>query len=377
MAASMARSTPGTPTLANMRAAAWFGALLVLASCLACEPRSTTPKSATSTQAAPPLFARSRPLMGTVFRIEVDAPPSVAERAVRDAFDEIERLEHVLSEWLPNSEISQVNQGAGRKKVAVGAEVFEVVKAGIDVSRWSGGAFDLSWAALRGLYDFSSETPKIPNAKDLKSRLRLVNWKWVTAQAESRTVNLKKRGMAIGTGAIAKGYALDRAGAVLRGAGIDNYMIFGGGQVQVQGRRGDRGWRVGIQHPRDPNAYFGAIESDAASFSTSGDYENAFIDQSGKRWHHIIDTKDGYPADKSMSVTVIAPLGLYADALSTAAFVMGPEAAITMLSSLPFPADAVIVGADCKLYTTKGGQARLHLHVELSNGRLPNCTPTK
>ncbi len=315
--------------------------------------------------------------MGTVFRIEVDAPSSVAERAVRDAFDEIERLEHVLSEWLPDSEISRVNQEAGKKKVAVGTDVFHVVKAGIDVSRWSQGAFDLSWAALRGLYDFASESPRIPHASVVQSRLRLVNWKWVTADDNARTLYLKKRGMLIGTGAIAKGYALDRAGEVLRAAGIDNYMIFGGGQVQVQGRRGDRGWRVGIQHPRDANSYFGAIESDGASFSTSGDYEHAFIDRSGKRWHHIIDTRTGYPANKSMSVTVIAPEGLYADALSTAAFVMGPQAAITMLGSLPFPADAVIVGADCRLYTTQGGRARLHLQVALSDGRLPNCTPTK
>lgn len=315
--------------------------------------------------------------MGTVFRIEVDAAPPAAEPAVRDAFDEIERLEHVLSEWLPDSEISQINQGAGRRRVKVGEDVFRVVEAGLQVSKWSRGAFDLSWAALRGLYDFNPEHPKIPELAPLESKLRLVNWKEITASPKANTVYLRKQGMAIGTGAIAKGYALDRAGQVLRSAGIDNYMIFGGGQVQVRGHRGDRGWRIGIQHPRDPRRYFASIESDDGSFSTSGDYEHAFVDDTGRRWHHIIDTRTGLPASRSMSVTIMTPEGLYADALSTGAFIMGPDKAKTMLAALPFAADAIIVGADCKLHVTPGAQQRLVLDVELVDGRLPNCSPSK
>ncbi|HJL29122.1 MAG TPA: FAD:protein FMN transferase, partial [Polyangiaceae bacterium LLY-WYZ-15_(1-7)] len=104
--------------------------------------------------ALPPLFSRSRPLMGTVFIIKVQAPERVAAPAVERAFDEIERLETVLSEWREDSEISRINRHAGRRPVEVGEDVFTVVKAGVDVSRWSEGAFDLSWAALRGLYDF-------------------------------------------------------------------------------------------------------------------------------------------------------------------------------------------------------------------------------
>jgi len=232
----------------------------------------------TSNDSSPPLLSRTRPLMSTVFRIQVDAPPDNAENVIRQAFQEIERLETVLSEWREDSDISKVNALAGKKSVKVGEDTLRVVDAGLDVSMWSRGAFDLSWAALWGLYDFRPDSIKIPTDEEIKPRLKLIDYKNIRASKKYRTVFLKKRGMAIGTGGIAKGYALDHAGAILRGGGIENYMIFGGGQVQVQGERDGRPWRVGIQHPRDPNTYFAALESTGASFSTSGDYEHAVFD---------------------------------------------------------------------------------------------------
>jgi thiamine biosynthesis lipoprotein len=250
-----------------------------------------------------------------------------------------------------------------------------VVDAGVDVSMWSRGAFDLSWAALWGLYDFRPDSIKIPSADDIKPRLKLIDYRNIRISKKYNTVFLKKRGMAIGTGGIAKGYALDHAGAILRGGGIDNYMIFGGGQVQVHGRRDGRPWRVGIQHPRDPKSYFASLESTGASFSTSGDYEHAVFDGTGKRWHHIIDTKTGRPADKSLSVTIMTAEGIYADALSTAAFVLGPEKALKMLGRIAYPAEAVIVGADCRVYMTPKAKKRIRWNVDLVDGRLPNCKP--
>ena len=329
----------------------------------------------TSNDSSPPLLSRTRPLMSTVFRIQVDAPPDNAENVIRQAFQEIERLETVLSEWREDSDISKVNALAGKKSVKVGEDTLRVVDAGLDVSMWSRGAFDLSWAALWGLYDFRPDSIKIPTDEEIKPRLKLIDYKNIRASKKYKTVFLKKRGMAIGTGGIAKGYALDHAGAILRGGGIENYMIFGGGQVQVQGERDGRPWRVGIQHPRDPNTYFAALESTGASFSTSGDYEHAVFDGSGKRWHHIIDTKTGRPADKSLSVTIMTAEGIYADALSTAAFVLGPEKALKMLSRIAYPAEAVIVGSDCKVYMTRKAKQKIRMNVDLVDGRLPNCKP--
>jgi thiamine biosynthesis lipoprotein len=313
--------------------------------------------------------------MSTVFRIQVDAPPANAEAVIRRAFEEVERLENVLSEWRDDSDISKINASARKHPVKVEDDTLRVIDAGLDVSMWSRGAFDLSWAALWGLYDFRPDSVRIPAEAEIKPRLALIDYKKIKVSKERHTVYLRKRGMAIGTGSIAKGYALDQAGAILRGGGIDNYMIFGGGQVQVQGLRDGRPWRVGIQHPRDPNTYFAALESTGASFSTSGDYEHAVFDGAGRRWHHIIDPKTGRPANKSLSVTVMTAEGIYADALSTAAFVLGPEKALKMFRRIAYPAEAVIVGADCKVYTTPKIKKHMRLNVELIDGRLPGCNP--
>src|SRR5690606_28077049 len=136
---------------------------------------------------------------------------------------------------------------------------------------------DMTWAALRGLYSFPPHELKRPSDAELRTPLRLVDYRAVRVNAAERSVALARRGMALGTGGIAEGYALDRAGAILRNAGLRNFMLFGGGQVQVEGMRGDRPWRVGIQHPRDPSSYFAFLEVRSGSLSTSGDYEHFFF----------------------------------------------------------------------------------------------------
>lgn len=304
-----------------------------------------------------------------------------ARGPVAAAFDEIERLERVLSEWRADSEISAINRAAGRRAVPVGSDTMAVVRAGLDVSRWSGGAFDLSWAALRGLYDFRRGRGRVPRAAALRARLRRVDYRQIEVDESASTVFLKRPGMAIGTGSIAKGYALDRAGAILRAAGIHNYMLFAGGQVQLRGRRPDRPWRVGVQHPRSggegegPLSHFAVLEAEGGSISTSGDYEHYFVDADRRRWHHIIDPQTGRPAGRSVSATLVAEDGLYADALSTACFVMGPEPCIEMLGRIPQRASAVIVGPEFRLYMTRDMPARLHPTIPLVEGRLPMTMP--
>lgn len=335
------------------------------------------PEPPAPTRAVGELFTRSRPMMGTVFIINVDADEDVAEPAVRAAFEEIDRLETVLSEWRDDSEISRINQMAGREAVRVSDDVFTVVKAGVDVSRWSDGAFDLSWAALRGLYDFRRGQERIPSRADVRRRIGMIDWRQIELDEEARTVFLKREGMAIGTGGIAKGYALDRAGAILRDAGIESYMLFGGGQVQVHGLRprpeGARPWRVGIQHPRRGEEYFGFFESRGGSISTSGDYEHFFIDDRGKRWHHILDPRTGLPVERTVSLTLTAPSGLYADALSTASFVLGPERALQMLERIEMDAEVIMLDDECRLFATPGTMDKLILRVELMQGKVPGC----
>jgi thiamine biosynthesis lipoprotein len=134
--------------------------------------------------------------------------------------------------------------------------------------------------------------------------------------------------------------------------------------------RGNRPWRVGIQHPRDPSVYIGFLEATDGSISTSGDYEHAFL-REGRHWHHIIDLGTGLPATRSMQVTLLAPEGLYADALSTACFVLGPERALEMLARVPGHPEAVIIGPDLRLHTTPGTRDRIVMRVALEGDRIP------
>jgi len=312
--------------------------------------------------------------MGTNFQLSTfGMQESQAGPLLERALDEIERLENVLSEWQPETEVGRINATAGGAPVEVGPDTLAVINAGLDVSRFSDGAFDLSWAALRGLYTFTPGEENVPPIADVRERLAFVDWHQI--HVEDSTVRLGRAGMAIGTGGIGKGYALDRAGALLREGGATSYMLFGGGQVQVHGLRGDRPWRVGIQHPRDPSSYIGFLEAESGSISTSGDYEHSFVDDDGRHWHHIIDLETGLPAQRSMQVTLLAERGMYADALSTAAFILGPERALAMLAEVPGHPEAVIIDSEMRMHLTPGTRERLVLRVELGEDDLLPGSP--
>lgn len=314
-----------------------------------------------------------RRLMGTVVMITVaDRDEAVAKPAMDEAFADIARLERLVSEWDPNSEVSAINNNAGKAPVKVSAETLLIVKSGNDIARWSDGAFDISWAVLRGMYKFQPDDHAIPDRAELAKRLPLIRYQDVIVDEAASTVFLKRKGMMIGTGGIAKGYALDLARDILVRHGIENFMIFGGGQVLTHGQKGDRPWRVGVQHPRKDD-YFGFVEANNASIATSGDYEHSFFDDSGKRWHHIINLRTGLPAMNTSSVTVVAPTGLYADAIDTAIFILGAEEALKRLSTAPGPAiDVLIVDADMRVHMNEEMRHKLILKAPLVDGnRLP------
>ncbi|HVZ34486.1 MAG TPA: FAD:protein FMN transferase, partial [Polyangiaceae bacterium] len=186
----------------------------------------------------------------------------------------------------------------------------------------------------------------------------LWNYRNIVLDEAHGTLFLKRRGMQIGLGGVAKGYALDRAGELLRAAGFSNYLLYAGGQVLVHGRRGDRPWRVGIQHPREPR-HFAFVEIEDGSLATSGDYEHAYTYQ-GRQYHHIIDPKTGFPSDQSLSVTLIAKSALWGDAVDTAVFIMGPERGLKALPSAPGgPFEAAAVDPSMRLHVTEGMRERL------------------
>lgn len=337
---------------------------------------SASPAAADPTQDPPhPSVQRTRQMMGTIIQMTVlDVPEERAAPVLDEAMAEMQRLEGILSEWREDSEVSQINRAAGLHPVKVTKPTLDNVRVGLEVSRWSDGAFDLSWAALRGLYLFQPGQERIPTDQELAERLPLVNYKDIVLNEAAQTVFLKRKGMTLGLGGIAKGYALEQAAAILERAGLQSFMFFGGGQVVVHGKKGNRPWRVGVQHPR-MNDYFAFLEADGGSIATSGDYEHAFV-RNGQRWHHIIDLKTGRPVQHTAAVTVFSSSAFYADAIDTALFIMGPEKALAKLPSAPGPkAEALIVDKDMRLFTSPGMQQRLIMRMQLQDQKLPAAPP--
>ncbi|HEX5657757.1 MAG TPA: FAD:protein FMN transferase [Polyangiales bacterium] len=334
------------------------------------QPAAPAPKPdvvAVSDAAQPTLQKTERRLMGTVWVITLVGDDAAKARAAANrAFDEVDRLEQSLSEWRPDSDISHVNQQAGIAPVKVAPELIACVRASLDVARWSNGAFDISWAALRGLWDFSAGSSHVPPSKArVKAMLPLWNYKNIVLDEANGSVFLKKKGMQIGLGGVAKGYALDRAGESLIEAGFPNFLIYAGGQVLVHGKKGDRKWRVGIQHPREPR-HFAFVEIEDGSLATSGDYEHSYEHQ-GVTYHHIIDPKTGFPNRNTSSVTLLAKTALWADAIDTAVFILGPKRGLEMLERAPGgPFEAAVVDPNMHLSLSPHMREQLVMTAEIA-----------
>jgi FAD:protein FMN transferase len=340
------------------------------------EPPPDAPPVAPDAGVRGPLVRASRPIMSTVYQISVATDDEEgAHEAIDAALDEVERLGVVLSEWRDDSEVSAINRSAGGEPVHVGSDTLTNVTAALEVAQWTEGAFDITWAALRGYYLFQPGEAHLPDMDAVRERLPLIDWHDVVVDEAASTVGLRREGMAIGLGGIAKGYAVDRAAAILEAAGFHDFMIFGGGQVLVRGLRDGRRWRVGIQHPRG-DAYIGFLEVSDCSIATSGDYEHFFIAEDGARWHHIIDLSTGLPARETSSVTIVAPTGILADGFDTGCFILGPERCLARIAELVAhgdmpPIEAVILGADMRLHTTPGTRDHLTLRMPITDdGRI-------
>jgi thiamine biosynthesis lipoprotein len=259
-----------------------------------------------------------------------------ANKAIDSAFAEIKRIEDMMTTWRPDSEVSRINANAGVKPVVVSPETLEVIEAAQRSSQLSNGAFDITFFALHGLWKFDQDlTKKVPSAADIKKRLALVDWRKVKVDHDQRTVYLAKKGMRISLGGIAKGFAVDRAVAVLRRAGFNDAIVQAGGDLMCSGSKNGRPWVTGIRDPRgDRGAVFAKMLLTNHAFSTAGDYERFFI-LDGKRYHHILDPKTGWPAKRSRSVTIYAPTALLADAVDDAVFILGWKKGFAMIDKIP------------------------------------------
>jgi thiamine biosynthesis lipoprotein len=263
--------------------------------------------------------------MGTEVSLWVWSTDSTAVSMVsKKVFDEMDRLDKLMSNWKSDSEIGQINANAGIKPTAVGDETLAVIQRAIDVSKRSGGVFDITVGAYKGLWKFDEDMDgSLPDPKDVEARRKLVNWKDIVIDAKKKTVMLKKKGEAITLGGIAKGYSVDKCVEILKKEGFKDFMFQAGGDMYIAGSKDGAPWRIGIRDPRgEPGTMFALAPIKDHSFSTSGDYERGFV-KDGVRYHHILDPRTGQPARASRSVTIRAKDAFTADAWSKVMFIYG------------------------------------------------------
>ncbi len=270
--------------------------------------------------------------MGTLWTVEAHGPG--AEAAMEAAFTEIGRLDRLLSTYKPDSELSRLNREGAKGWVALSAETWGLVERALGFARMSDGAFDPTVGPLVQLWGFKHMDYRVPPA-DAIARLRARVGHALVDSDAARGIRFKRSGVEVDLGAIAKGYAVDRALAILAERGMTTARVDAGGNQGVFGEPpGGGAWDFGIRHPRREGDVIGWTRLRAGSVSTSGDAERGFW-KDGVRYGHVIDPRTGRPAAGVLSVTVLASDAERADALSTALYVLGPEKGLEMLRGLP------------------------------------------
>jgi thiamine biosynthesis lipoprotein len=266
--------------------------------------------------------------MGTVWNIEVvdHGKPDQARRGISEAYGELERIEAMMSEWRPQSPISQVDAAAGHHAVEVPDELRAILQRSIRYSEQTKGTFDVTWRGMGNIWHFD-DAFVVPSAAAVAAARRNIDYRAV--QIRGNSVYLPE-GKNIGLGGIAKGYGVNRAVAVLVKAGFPDCLVDGGGDVKVSGTRQGQPWRLGIQDPRGEHGeLLGTVGVSNVSVVTSGDYER-FRMVKGVRYHHIIDPRTGWPATASTSVTVICEDAEKGVVLDKAIFILGPEEGLAL-----------------------------------------------
>lgn len=265
--------------------------------------------------------------MGTTFTIVAyDEDRLKLEAAVDEAFEEVRRLDSLLSNYKRDSEWSRVNREAAAGPVRVSAELFSLLEACVDYSRRSGGAFDITVGPLVKTWGFYKGQGRLPHRAEIRDALARVGYQALELDPAAQTVRFAKPGMEIDPGGIGKGYAVDRVVAVLRAAGITSALISAGGSsiYALGAPPGQPGWKIKIRHPKSPSQTIEETVLRDESMSTSGSYEKFFV-AGGKLYTHIFDPRTGFPASGVVSVSVVAPRTIDSEAWTKPFFIRGRQ----------------------------------------------------
>jgi FAD:protein FMN transferase len=296
-------------------------------------------------------ISRNESIMGTRCSVELWSDDRAkGDAAITSVFDDMKRIDRLMSTWKEDTEISLVNREGSKHPVKISEELFRLLQVSVRYSELTHGAFDITYASVGYLYDFKKGVH--PDQKAIDAALPGINWRHMVLDPKQQTVFFQRPGMRIDLGGIAKGYAVDRGIELLLKQGISRAMVNAGGDTRIIGDRFGRPWVVGVRDPDHEGKVFLRLPLTDTAFSTSGDYERYF-DEDGKRFHHIIDPKTGDSARKVRSVTIISGTATRTDALTKSVFIMGAAEGIAFVNTLP-DVDAVAVAPDGKVHYSKG-----------------------
>ena len=294
---------------------------------------------------------REEAIMGTAIQVELWCDDlRQGEAAAAAVMDEMHRIDRCMSPHKAGSELSRINREAAHGPVPLSEEMYGLVQQALAFSRLSGGAFDITYAAVGQLYDYRHHVR--PDEATLQAARALVGWQQLELDPRSHSLRFAREGVRIDLGGFAKGYAVDNGAAILARHGVQHAAVAAGGDSRMLGDRCGRPWIVGVRDPRREGDVVALVPVEDAAVSTSGDYERYF-DDGDERCHHLIDPRTGKSPRAVHSVTVIAPDGLTAEALSKTVFVLGIEQGLRIVESLP-EVDAVVVDAAGRLHYSSG-----------------------
>ena len=275
-------------------------------------------------------------LMGSRFQITlVDKDSISAEQNIDKAVAEITRIENLISEWRPETQISQVNQNAGIKPIKVDKEVFDLTKKGIYFSKLTDGAFDISIVAMDKIWKFDDSMDELPSEQAIKESVRHVGYQNIILDSTNSTIFLRNPGMKIGFGSIGKGYAADKTRDLMKSMGVKAGIIDASGDISTWGTQPDgKPWAIGINNPFNDHKMAAVLYFKENAVTTSGSYEK-YAEIHGKRYSHIMNPKTGYPSTGLTSVTITGPNATMANGFSTSIMVLGEKEGLKLLKQFP------------------------------------------
>lgn len=298
-------------------------------------------------------IARTDFVLGTVCSIRLIEGGST--KATDEIFQRLKQIEDRMSANKDGTEIAAINAAAGRTAVRVSEDTFYVITKADEYAKLTGGAFDPTVGPLVKLWNIGTDYARVPQKSEIAAALKLIDYQKLELNPKNLTVKLPIQGMKLDLGAIAKGYSADEVAKILEKHKVKAAVVDLGGNVLVYGKKKDGSqWRVGVQDPKSERGeYIGLVTGGAMTVVTSGVYERFFI-QDGKRYHHILDTKTGYPVDNGLiSVSIITESSIDADGLSTSVFALGLEKGMALVKSLP-KVHAIFIDDKNKVYLSPG-----------------------